>query len=120
MTQTITFKIIGITDETTVCECCGKSNLKKVVVMENIDTGEIVRYGVDCAARARGNGNKFNTKEAKKAIDFEYEMRVMVKRWMDKGLSAENVVIALGNRGYGAELRNGAIKVRGLSAPITL
>lgn len=114
MTQTTAFKVIGITDETSVCECCGKSNLKKVVVLENINTGEIVRYGVDCAAKARG------TKTAKKEIEFEVETRTMVARWFSKGMSVENIVIALGNRGYGAELRNGAIKVRGLTAPIIL
>lgn len=112
--MTATFKIIGITDETTVCECCGKSNLKKVVVLENVETGEIVRYGVDCAAKARG------TKTAKKEIEFEFETRAMVARWFSKGMSVQNVIIALGNRGYGAELKEGGIKVRGLTAPIAL
>lgn len=44
-------KILGITDETTTCECCGKTNLKKTVVLETEDGGEL-RYGSDCAARA--------------------------------------------------------------------
>jgi hypothetical protein len=42
-------KVLGTTDETSTCECCGKTNLKRVVVL-NIE-GDVVRYGCDCAAR---------------------------------------------------------------------
>jgi hypothetical protein len=42
-------KVLGTTDETSTCECCGKRNLKKVVVLDV--EGEVVRYGCDCAAR---------------------------------------------------------------------
>jgi hypothetical protein len=114
MTQTTaqTFKIIGVTDDTTVCEKCGKSNLKKVVVMENILTGEIVRYGTDCAGRAMGI--------KKSVVDMEFDLISMIHRWMDKGLTIEAVRTALSNRGYGNQVRNGKLEVRGLSAPITL
>ena len=44
------FKLLGINDEVTTCECCGKPNLKCTVVL-GTDGGE-VRYGRDCAARA--------------------------------------------------------------------
>jgi hypothetical protein len=37
-------------EEGGVCECCGKTNLKKVVVLEI--EGEVVRYGCDCASKA--------------------------------------------------------------------
>lgn len=43
-------RVLGTTDETSTCECCGKTNLKKVVVLEI--EGEIVRYGCDCASKA--------------------------------------------------------------------
>jgi hypothetical protein len=43
-------RVLGTTDETSICECCGKTNLKKVVVLEI--EGEIVRYGCDCAGKA--------------------------------------------------------------------
>jgi hypothetical protein len=42
-------KILGINDDVTTCECCGKSNLKKTVVLNITDA--IVHYGVNCAAR---------------------------------------------------------------------
>jgi len=44
------WKILGKNDEVTVCECCGKANLKLTVVMT--DGEQEVRYGRDCAARA--------------------------------------------------------------------
>jgi hypothetical protein len=43
------WKVLGKNDEVTVCECCGKANLKLTVILTNGE-GE-VRYGRDCAAR---------------------------------------------------------------------
>lgn len=45
-----TLKILGINDEVTVCECCGRTNLKKTVALD--DGSQVVRYGTECAARA--------------------------------------------------------------------
>lgn len=44
-------KIVGHTDEITVCDCCGKKNLKATVALERAD-GEVVFYGSDCAGAA--------------------------------------------------------------------
>ena len=43
------FKVLGISDK---CECdvCGKTNLKMTIVIES-ESGEILHYGSDCAAR---------------------------------------------------------------------
>ena len=46
-----TFRVIKMSDRSE-CECCGKTNLKKTVHLENIETGEDVFFGVDCAASA--------------------------------------------------------------------
>jgi hypothetical protein len=43
-------KIIGINDDVTTCECCGRSNLKCTVVLSNGESE--VHYGRDCAAKA--------------------------------------------------------------------
>lgn len=45
------FKMVGITDERDTCELCGKTNLKRCVVLQDTDAGGIVYYGTDCAAR---------------------------------------------------------------------
>lgn len=54
-------RIIGISDEVTTCECCGRTNLKKTVVLTDGE-GE-KRYGSECAAKAmRKSGDKFASK----------------------------------------------------------
>lgn len=44
-------KLLGINDDVTTCECCGKSGLKKTVVIELGDCGSMVHYGTQCAAK---------------------------------------------------------------------
>lgn len=49
------FKVVGISDETT-CECCGKQDLKRTVVLARLDSDgnemEFVKFGRDCASRS--------------------------------------------------------------------
>jgi hypothetical protein len=54
------YKFLGTTEENTTCDCCGKRNLKKTIVLEN-ESGNIVYFGSDCAALAI-TGNKKNNK----------------------------------------------------------
>lgn len=63
--------LLAVTDETTVCECCGKSNLKRVAVLQLAD-GSVVRYGRDCAARKLG-------KAMGKAIDTKVEQEMTIE-----------------------------------------
>lgn len=42
-------KIIGTSEEVTTCECCGRSNLKRTVVLDI--EGAVRYFGCDCAAR---------------------------------------------------------------------
>lgn len=44
-------KMLGISDEVTTCDCCGKNNLKRTVAIEMGDSETVVFYGVDCARR---------------------------------------------------------------------
>jgi hypothetical protein len=48
------YKVLGINDEQTTCDCCGRKGLKRTVVLEiwenDENTLEIMRVGVDCAA----------------------------------------------------------------------
>lgn len=45
------FKALGITDEVTACDRCGKTHLARTVVLET-PKGDIVHYGTTCAALA--------------------------------------------------------------------
>lgn len=50
------YRILGSNDEVTTCECCGRSGLKKTVVLTNGE--QEVRYGTECAARAMKVGKR--------------------------------------------------------------
>ena len=59
MPATAKLRVLGITDEFTECQCCGRNDLKSTVCMESLDsegngTGELVYYGSSCAATAIG------------------------------------------------------------------
>lgn len=47
------YKILGISDEQTECDCCGRKGLKRTVALEVWENGEntfeVIRVGVDCA-----------------------------------------------------------------------
>lgn len=73
-------KIIGINDDVTTCECCGRTNLKCTVVLET-DHGDQRHYGRDCAARATvGNNNSASVKSVEalaKGISY-------CRKWINK------------------------------------
>jgi hypothetical protein len=46
-------RALGTDDSINTCDCCGKSNLKFTVIIEQ-DSGEIVHYGQVCAGRNTG------------------------------------------------------------------
>lgn len=52
------FKLLGIDDEVTTCDLCGKADLKCTMVLAELDADGsevgVVRYGRDCGARALG------------------------------------------------------------------
>lgn len=66
-------KILGITDEFTTCDCCGKSNLKCTVALEN-EAGDTVYYGRTCAARAI-----YGSKSAKNVARVSHRAHAMVQ-----------------------------------------
>jgi hypothetical protein len=61
------FQVIGVNDDRDFCECCGKKGLKRVVWINDTETGEIKHFGTTCAtAPVKG----FNVeREVKDAID---------------------------------------------------
>lgn len=61
------YKMIGITDEVTSCDCCGRTNLKRTIVLEREEDGVIVYFGSQCGARAVGWKTKDFERAAKDA-----------------------------------------------------
>lgn len=76
MTTVAAYKFLGITDEVTTCDCCGRVDLKATTVLERAEDGVIVHFGSQCGARALGwkvkdfnAAGKTAQAERKRAID---------------------------------------------------
>lgn len=74
------YKVLGISDERTECECCGRKGLKRTVALDRTDaegnaTGDVVYFGVDCAGAAvhcrKTSSNTTKVKNAAAAYETE-------------------------------------------------
>lgn len=84
-------KLLGITDEKDSCDCCGKTNLKKVAAFDT-ENG-IKYYGVVCASKALKtpasdikNAITGRTKELQKerrAFEFNHPLTARRKLWLE-------------------------------------
>lgn len=58
-------KVLGFSDEITVCDCCGKTNLSGTFGVET-DAGDVLHYGSVCVnkvyGKKRGTAIKFEAK----------------------------------------------------------
>jgi hypothetical protein len=73
-------RFVGVTDERTECERCGKIELKRTIVLRRYVDGapeDIVYYGADCAAEALGRTKKRVLEDALRA---ELERRIDARR----------------------------------------
>jgi len=95
------FKLLGITDEITVCDCCGKPNLKCTIALEN-EHGETVYFGRDCAGKALyGSKSAKNTKIAEsraRMIEACKRMLPIALQAIAAGENADKVVRAVDYR----------------------
>lgn len=100
-----TVKILAINDEQTVCDCCGKTNLKRTVVLE-LENGEIVRYGTDCAAKMfKGQKAQFKSNS---------DVYTFVQKWLgfDSRYTPEATANCVWNRfGYQTKVEAGSIYI---------
>lgn len=104
--STATSILLGITDDSSVCECCGKQNLKRVAVIE-LANGSVVRYGRDCAARELGKKFAVN-------IDSLVEIKAYIAKWEQK-YTADIVVKGINNKlGYSAQYKDGKYVIHGV------
>lgn len=70
----------GINDEHDTCECCGRTNLKRVVWLapadqDGNDTGDAIPHGTQCAAKVLGYGNLSKANVDRKFITMQSEQR---------------------------------------------
>jgi len=73
------FKVLGITDEKNVCECCGKINLKCTVALDSDSDTGIVYYGRDCAAKAIYGNKKSSAVKTVESLAMAIEY---AKKWL--------------------------------------
>lgn len=81
---------LGTDDSVNTCDCCGKTNLKATVAFET-ESGDVVHYGVVCAARAMGKDAKAVQSETRTADNAKREAareaaeqahQASMKRWV--------------------------------------
>lgn len=69
--EIVRFVIMGIVDDVTTCECCGRSNLKRTVMLGETDADgnveNVTYYGTGCAAVALGRPRQHGAKVADEA-----------------------------------------------------
>ena len=53
MTETQNLRAVGMTDEQTECDACGRMELRGTVILAD-DNGEVGRFGTTCASRKLG------------------------------------------------------------------
>lgn len=111
MTEKTTYTLKGITQDQSMCMCCGKTNLKRTVALENNTTGQIVYFGTTCAAKAlRSAGQSVS----KSAIDDDHKVLSAVYNWLDKGYTREQCRDGVWNKfGYMCEVRNNILRITG-------
>ena len=98
----MSYTFIGTTDDTTTCDCCGKANLKKTVVLKNGE-GDVVFYGVNCAARALG--------QKRGAVSVQVDAVAYAQRLLAV-YTPEQVATAVWNRfGFCTDVKAGAVKI---------
>ena len=80
-TQARRFLVRGINDDESSCMCCGRQGLKRVVWIEDTETGEIRHYGVVCAtAPAKAFGLTGDIKRAIREHDKAQEEAARIAR----------------------------------------
>jgi hypothetical protein len=100
------FKVLGISTDFNTCECCGKTDLSKVVRILDLESEVILNFGTTCAASA----NKYDTLEAaklaKKDIDKE------VRKYSDVVKSANMMMFRVLRELFGVvRLSDNSVKV---------
>ena len=63
-------KFLGIEEIEMVCQFCGKREIGKAFVFQDLETGNIVRYGSQCSKKALGySTSKMNAIKAQKKAE---------------------------------------------------
>ena len=107
-------KILGITNDVTQCECCGRNDLKATVIIATEDSIIIGYFGSTCARNYVGGTGAEIEKIAKRVTREREEMKAEIERQIASIMSTERDLINV-------ELRhrlNGGWNKLGLDQPM--
>lgn len=109
------FRVLGVSDDRTECDRCGKTNLRRTVALSPLDadgndTGEVVYYGVDCAGQAlRGKKSKANSD----VVERQGLAMTQAQRWIKNGIDLKKVADGIWNKyGYSTLIKNGKLFIQ--------
>lgn len=88
-------QVLGISRDFNTCECCGKTELTKVVRILDLESEVVMNFGTTCAAKA----DKYDTLEALKAA--KAEINKAVRAYDDKVKSANIITYSALKRAFG-------------------
>jgi hypothetical protein len=75
------FKVVGIVDEVTTCECCGKSDLKKTVALMD-EEGNVQYFGTICAGKKLGYKKEVAKKVEKDLLSYVASVRNDINKFI--------------------------------------
>lgn len=88
MNSTVT--LIEVNSETSTCECCGRTDLKRVAVLR-LTNGSVVRYGCDCAGRTLGKGVAKSIKAEVARQQRFAEAVAYIEKWENEGRDSSKI-----------------------------
>lgn len=100
-------KVLGITDTVTTCDCCGKKNLKRTVVLDT-ETG-VLYYGTSCAAKAMTK-SEFAAKKMNSSLVDAYKYVTRINKVVATYGIAGGAKLC-GNIGFASEIKEGVLHV---------
>jgi hypothetical protein len=97
MTQTATnLRAVGLNDEVTVCDKCGKDELRGTVIVVDADGNEAGRYGTTCVSQILGR--RITRQDALKSERYRRAMIIECYRAATRDLAAGNAALAASSR----------------------
>lgn len=106
------YKLMGVNSDEDTCSCCGKTNLKRVMWLMELDeegnaNGEVFPMGTTCGQKKMGiSKNDIDNSE------WKGKFAKLAQTWLAKGYELKVVANAIGNKtGYSCYVLNGEIVI---------
>lgn len=106
-----TVKFLGVNDDVTTCEKCGKTDLKRTVAIQ-FEDGSIANYGCDCAARALHTSKKLAAATTRE-LNIIGEKVAILNKWIAAGHSLQVCRDGMWNKyGFNGEVKGVVLRIK--------